>query len=181
MPPAPKASNVPKRKGPAFKPPRPVNSSTTTAQRGPAATTSRVSGPAKRTSAAGAGLQPSLTLISDSEDEDDEQDALSQSDRDELMEDATEVEHTSILQPQLDPIPEKLLARLLYEGFEDKDMKIQKGAMELVGKYMEIFVREAVARARFERSEARQGGSHMDGYLQVEDLEKLAPQLVLDF
>lgn len=78
-------------------------------------------------------------------------------------------------------IPPALLARLLHEGFEDKDMKIQKEAMSVVGKYMETFVREAVARAAFEREDADRGGGISDGFLQVEDLEKLAPQLVLDF
>lgn len=78
-------------------------------------------------------------------------------------------------------IPSALLARLLCEGFEDKDMKIQREAMAMVGKYMETFVREAVARARFERNDAGLGGGIEDGFLQVEDLEKLAPQLVLDF
>lgn len=99
------------------------------------------------------------------------------------MDDALEVEapiRESLAQPTIDPIPEKLLARLLYEGFDDKDMKIHKGAMELVGKYMEIFVREAIARAKFERDDSKTG-DFLDGHLQVEDLERLAPQLVLDF
>lgn len=53
--------------------------------------------------------------------------------------------------------------------------------MNLVGKYMEIFVREAFARAKNERETSVKGGGISDGFLQVEDLEKLAPQLVLDF
>ena len=53
--------------------------------------------------------------------------------------------------------------------------------MELTGKYMEIFVREAIARARFERGDTATGGGITDGFLQVEDLERLAPQLILDF
>jgi hypothetical protein len=79
------------------------------------------------------------------------------------------------------PIPTPLLARLLYENFEDPDTQIQKGAMNLVGKYMEIFVREAFARAKNEREQSVKAGGISDGFLQVEDLEKLAPQLVLDF
>jgi len=73
--------------------------------------------------------------------------------------------------------------RLLYEGFEDKDMKIGKEAMSVVGKYVETFVREALARAAFEREEGDEelGRGRGDGFLQVEDLEKLAPQLLLDF
>jgi len=88
------------------------------------------------------------------------------------------------------PIPPKLLTRLLFESFEDKEMKIGREAMQVVGKYMETFVREALARAVFEREEggaaaAGGGGGGVgvvgDGWLQVEDLEKLAPGLVLDF
>ena len=63
----------------------------------------------------------------------------------------------------------------------DKSTRIEKGALELTGKYMETFVREAIARAEFERSDARNGEGRTDGFLQVDDLEKLAPQLILDF
>jgi hypothetical protein len=79
------------------------------------------------------------------------------------------------------PIPAPLLARLLYENFEDPNTQIQKGAMNLVEKYMEIFVREAFARAKNERELSVRAGGISDGFLQVEDLETLAPQLVLDF
>ena len=37
-------------------------------------------------------------------------------------------------------------------------MRIGKDANELVGKYMETFIREAIARATFERSESDGGG-----------------------
>jgi hypothetical protein len=67
------------------------------------------------------------------------------------------------------PIPQKLLTRLLYESFEDKNMKIAKEAMSVVDKYMETFVREALARAIYEREEADaelvKGTG--DGFLQV--------------
>lgn len=123
-------------------------------------------------------------IISSSDDENG--DAFSNDDVengvDELMEDASDREESeTFLTSQLNPVPENLLARLLYHGFEDKDTVIQKGALELTAKYMDTFVREAIARAADERKDARKGGGHMDGYLQVEDLEKLAPQLVLDF
>lgn len=88
------------------------------------------------------------------------------------------------VQSTLEPIPQKLLGRLLQEGFEDEDTKIHRGAMELTSKYMEIFVREAISRAAFERSDANKqgrGSGISDGFLQVDDLEKLTPQLVLDF
>jgi len=51
-------------------------------------------------------------------------------------------------------------------------------ANRAVGRYMETFVREALARAAWARDEGGGGGG---GDLEVEDLERLAPQLVLDF
>ena len=48
---------------------------------------------------------------------------------------------------------------------------------------METFTREAIARAAFERQAGEKGtrGVVGDDFLEVEDLEKLAPQLLLDF
>jgi hypothetical protein len=107
------------------------------------------------------------------------------SDLDELMEDAPEDEdrpQPSLLDLKSPPIPPPLLARLLHQNFEDDNTQIQRGAMTLFGSYMSIFVREALARAKDERDKsANRGGGRSESFLQVEDLEKLAPQLVLDF
>lgn len=53
---------------------------------------------------------------------------------------------------------------------------------------MDTFVREAIARSAFERQEKsaedvaeEMNGRGDDGWLEVEDLEKMAPQLILDF
>ena len=59
-------------------------------------------------------------------------------------------------------------------------------AKAVIGKYVEVFVREAIARCAFERQEKEKGDEDGDlrggdGWLEVEDLEKSAPQLVLDF
>ncbi|KAJ9295154.1 hypothetical protein DTO271G3_6324 [Paecilomyces variotii] len=81
-------------------------------------------------------------------------------------------------------IPPKLLTRLLHHHFQNEKTKIAKDANVAVSKYVDIFVREAVARAAYERAEgqgAEGGRSIGDGFLEVEDLEKMAPQLVLDF
>ncbi|KAL9016026.1 MAG: hypothetical protein Q9185_006592 [Variospora sp. 1 TL-2023] len=100
-------------------------------------------------------------------------------------------------------IPPQLLTRLLTHHLEKKEdgvKQIGKDANALVGKYMDVFVREAIARAAFERSQADEGTGGGDGFLevstlsdqerwedfaderlQVDDLEKLAPQLLLDF
>ncbi|KAI9889919.1 MAG: hypothetical protein M1814_004642 [Vezdaea aestivalis] len=79
-------------------------------------------------------------------------------------------------------IPTKLLTRLLHDNFDDERTRISKDANAAVSKYMETFVREAIARAAHERG-ALTGASKkaLDGFLEVEDLEKLAPQLLLDF
>ncbi|EED22313.1 conserved hypothetical protein [Talaromyces stipitatus ATCC 10500] len=83
-------------------------------------------------------------------------------------------------------IPPKLLTTILHHHFQNSKTKITKDANEVVAKYMDIFVREALARAAYERADAangdRGGGRPgADGFLEVEDLEKLAPQMLLDF
>lgn len=45
---------------------------------------------------------------------------------------------------------------------------------------METFVREALARAAYERAKA-EGEEAKKDFLEAEDLEKLAPQLLMDF
>ncbi|KAL8785618.1 MAG: hypothetical protein Q9213_003272 [Squamulea squamosa] len=81
-------------------------------------------------------------------------------------------------------IPPKLVTKLLYHHLEKHDgeaMKIGREANKIVGKYFDTFVREAIARAAFERSQADEAAGTGDGFLEVEDLEKLVPQLLLDF
>jgi centromere protein X len=79
-------------------------------------------------------------------------------------------------------IPSDLLTRLLHENFKEEGTRLSKDASKAVGKYMETFVREALARAAFARAESdERNGRGGDGFLEVEDLEILAPQLLLDF
>ncbi|KAJ0107327.1 hypothetical protein J7T55_015793 [Diaporthe amygdali] len=66
-------------------------------------------------------------------------------------------------------IPPELLTRILHEFFEKDGTRITKDANNAVAKYMDIFVKEAIARAAAERD---------GGFLEVEDLEKIAPQLL---
>lgn len=88
---------------------------------------------------------------------------------------------------QSDPtpsIPQQLLLRLLHEAFTDKNTKIDKHAIQVLQKYMEIFVREAIARAKHAKLEAAGEGddSELGGtWLDLEDLEKIAPGLLCDF
>lgn len=179
MPPKKASANATTRKGPQFKPPRPVTASAK-------ASASRATAASKKPSTAAnkAGFQPATTIISSDEegvqdDQDDELDAFS----DDPMEDVPAPKPTRTVEPltTAHPIPAPLLARLLHENFEDPNTQIQKGAMTLTGRYMEIFVREALARAKHERARSARNDGISDGFLQVEDLERLAPQLVLDF
>ncbi|KAJ5488416.1 CENP-S complex centromere protein X [Penicillium expansum] len=81
-------------------------------------------------------------------------------------------------------IPSKLLTRLLHQHFQNEKTKVAKDANNAVAKYVDVFVREAIARAAYERAESdgNTGGRSLgDGFLEVEDLEKMAPQLTMDF
>ncbi|KAG9522476.1 hypothetical protein KCU99_g1765, partial [Aureobasidium melanogenum] len=84
-------------------------------------------------------------------------------------------------------LPSALITRLLHESFDDKGTKIGKEANALTARYLDLFVREAVARATEvakERKEMREAGGQKvdDGvWLDVQDLEEVAPGLVLDF
>lgn len=178
MPPKRAAASGASRKGPQFKPPRPAKDATT-------APAKRASAAAAKKTAARPTFRPAATIISSDDEDEPEEPAREVTDifnDDDLMEDLdSPTRQPPPIADTPSPIPAPLLARLLYENFEDPDTQIQKGAMELVGKYMEIFVREAFARAKKERERGVRDGGVADDFLQVEDLEKLAPQLVLDF
>ncbi|KAJ5162057.1 hypothetical protein N7492_007449 [Penicillium capsulatum] len=81
-------------------------------------------------------------------------------------------------------IPRKLLTRLLLHHFANEKTRLAKDADGVMAKYVDVFVREAIARASLERAETNEAAgtkSVADGFLEVEDLEKLAPQLIMDF
>ena len=94
-------------------------------------------------------------------------------------------------------IPSNLISVLLQmhwngdEGGNGKSKtRIQNDATKAVGKYIDTFVREAIARAAWMGSaeygyenagRGTAGGGGGDGVLEVEKLERLAPQLLLDF
>lgn len=69
-------------------------------------------------------------------------------------------------------IPPALLTRIMHEFYEEDGTRITRDANDAIAAYMDIFVKEAIARAAVER-----GGR---GFLEVEDLERMAPQLLLD-
>ena len=68
-------------------------------------------------------------------------------------------------------IPPQLLTRILHGFFERDSTRLTKAANDAVARYIDVFVREAVARAAVGKTA---------GFLEVEDLEKVGPQLLLD-
>jgi hypothetical protein len=87
--------------------------------------------------------------------------------------------HVADLEDRKESIGEELLAVVLSRFFnkEGGGTRMSRDAVRAVGKYMDTFVREGVARAAFAEVERGKG----EGVLEVEDLERLAPQLLLDF
>jgi centromere protein X len=59
------------------------------------------------------------------------------------------------------------LTRLLHEFFTNEKTKISKDADRAVGKYMETFVKEAIARAVYERQGVEGGNAVGEGFLEV--------------
>jgi hypothetical protein len=183
----------------AFKPPRPSASSikkttkpkTTTTRK---STGSRVSIPrsttkpkekGKETPRGSNGFRPPArlsglpSLSPDTEPESDDPFASDVEATDDPIEIDSEPEPEEE-EERREGIPPDLLTRLLHENFKEEGTRLSKDASKAVGKYMETFVREALARAAFTRAEVEEGNGG-DGFLEVEDLEKLAPQLLLDF
>lgn len=82
-------------------------------------------------------------------------------------------------------IPQPLLIRLLHEHFADPKTKIDQHAIQVLEKYLEVFVRETMARASLQKQEdaakAGDGESEDAGWLELEDLEKVAAGMMLDF
>lgn len=82
-------------------------------------------------------------------------------------------------------IPQALLIRLLHEHFADSKTRIDKHAIQVLEKYFEVFVRETIARASLQKQEdaakAGEGGGVETGWLELEDLEKVAAGMMLDF
>ncbi|KAG6032031.1 hypothetical protein E4U41_007341 [Claviceps citrina] len=106
--------------------------------------------------------------LDDSDDDDDDDDTGGQRQRARAAR-PTDAEEAPA--PPEKSIPKDLLTRVLHEFFTKDATRISRDANAAVGKYMDIFVREAIARAAVEKSA---------GFLEVEDLEKIAPQLLLD-
>lgn len=67
-------------------------------------------------------------------------------------------------------IPRKLLTRLLLHNFSNEKTRLAKDADGVVAKYVDVFVREAIARASLERAETNEAAGTKgvaDGFLEV--------------
>lgn len=87
---------------------------------------------------------------------------------------------------EVQELPRALLARLVHENFDDKTVRMSRPANEVLGRYMNIFMREAVARAAVGKKERLGIGSgdmpaDEEIWLDVEDLERVTGGLLLDF
>ncbi|KAF2216529.1 hypothetical protein CERZMDRAFT_93818 [Cercospora zeae-maydis SCOH1-5] len=81
-------------------------------------------------------------------------------------------------------IPQPLLLRLLHSGFAHQDTKIDTHALQIVQTYLDVFVRETIARCAAEKKEAAERGEVEEGdvgWLELEDLEKVGVGMMLDF
>lgn len=152
----PSSSKAHAKKGrAAFKPPRPTASKPSKPN------------PARRRKSA-----PVTTISSSSDPEDDE---IASAAADPPSESEIESSSASAAEPSSsqDPpllIPPKLITRIVYETLEKRGgngMSIGKEATALAGKYIDTFLRETVARAAFERSQADKAAGTGDGFLEV--------------
>ncbi|KAG8446382.1 hypothetical protein GDO86_014005 [Hymenochirus boettgeri] len=71
--------------------------------------------------------------------------------------------------------PKGLVSKLLSENIKDEKMKVSADALLLVAELLNVFVREAAARA------ARQAQDEEIPVVDIEQVEKILPQLLLDF
>jgi hypothetical protein len=145
--------NVQKQK--SFKPPRPIKSTTNKDVPGAKAKSST----AKPTVSSNSRSQTAV-ISSGSDAEYSEDDAEEESN-------PQEKPPTRTVNEEKPPIPFKLLARLLHDSFSDKDMRIGKEAMNMFTQYIEVFLREAYARAAHEQQAMEKEAGISDGFLQV--------------
>jgi len=145
--PSERASIPAKRKAPAFKPPRPAAKPKTATK----ATPRRKSAPTR-----------APVSLSSSEDEAVQEESQNS--------DAEVTKAPANINDPPPTIPPQLLTKLLHHHFSDEKTRIGKDANAVVGKYMETFVREALARAAFERSEAEGSRGRGGDFLEASDL-----------
>ena len=179
-----------KRKRPAFSPPRP-KTSTATGKGVSKTSASKSKGSPTPSKQYKPGPSPCSTPLESDSTADSELESASHSPSPRSEPDyiLAEVSHAENAEENEPVIPLPLIHTLLNYHFSNKDKtRVSQDAKAAIGKYFDTFVREAIARSAFERQEksvedagGELSGRGDDGWLEVEDLEKMAPQLVLDF
>lgn len=125
----------------------------------------------------GKALSRSKSITNDAQSEselDDDNDVNSPAHSDSAAFPIPEIEESK----QEPAIPVDLLNVLLHQFYKNKDTKMSKDANAAVGRYMETFCREAIARVAYAKEQDSNG---VGGVMEVEDLEKVAVQLIYDF
>ncbi|XP_026936878.1 centromere protein X isoform X4 [Sagmatias obliquidens] len=72
-------------------------------------------------------------------------------------------------------VPQELVSKLLHLHFKDDKTKVSGDALQLMAELLKIFVVEAAIRS------VRQAQAEDLAQVDVEQLEKVLPQLLLDF
>ncbi|KAI9730262.1 MAG: hypothetical protein M1834_006026 [Cirrosporium novae-zelandiae] len=168
MPPT-RTSNAPKRGRPSFKPPRPSGT--------PYESTPRNHGKPSKSKSKSTST-PTTTTAATADPHRAHSNQASSSSRRRQSNGRTAALVSN------DPntvIPQKLLSTITKMHFKEENTKMGVEAGKVLGKYVEVFVRETIVRAQFERERQEAEGKGRGGMLEVEDLEKVAPQLLLDF
>ncbi|KAI9651629.1 MAG: hypothetical protein M1831_000562 [Alyxoria varia] len=197
---------------PAFKPPRPVGAASSSssndvvaasAAQAQRSSTSRhvptaTNPPSKPLTGAGNAKAGAKRPLKDKDSSDDlDSSEVSSDDASKVTTTVKANATTSIQKPQ-EAFPEALLSHILHSSFAHRDSnspgnetRMTNEAMAVLHKYVEIFAKEAIHRAEFEKrerikeDEKKRGVRPGDGvgmmFLDVEDLERLVPQLLLDF
>ncbi|KJY00797.1 hypothetical protein TI39_contig312g00032 [Zymoseptoria brevis] len=81
-------------------------------------------------------------------------------------------------------LPQPLLLRLLHSSFTSPNTQIDTHATGVLSTYLEIFIRETLARAKLGKEEAVEAGEVEkgdEGWLERTDLERVAGGLMCDF
>ncbi|KAK9472301.1 centromere protein X [Dipodascopsis tothii] len=77
--------------------------------------------------------------------------------------------------------PTKTLARIFTEHFQHADTRLNAATLDASAEYLRIFTREAIWRSERARQDAAGADGARKRMLEVDDLEKIAGTLVLDF
>lgn len=97
-------------------------------------------------------------------------------------------EHSGVPVPSqssdIPTIPRALLLRLMHEHFASKETKIDKHALAVLEKYVEIYIRESIARSLLAKKDDVEKGAASQSeerWLEKSDLEKIVAGVVMDF